>query len=79
VTESVEALQSAVSQIQNSVTRTAAQTLLNTAAASGDPSALASVGVMLSLSAQGSGVAIFYSGVGPNGVPRRSISIRPAP
>jgi hypothetical protein len=67
MTDTVDALQSSISQIQNSVTRAAAQHLLDIAASSGDASALASVGEMLGFLPR-EVAAIFYSGVGPNGL-----------
>jgi hypothetical protein len=67
----VQELQNSISEISNSVTRAAAQELLNIASASGNPDALISLDSMLSLSATGVGTAIFYSGVGPNGETNR--------
>ncbi len=69
---SIGALQQLVDNVSNSVVKNAAQRLLDIASTAGDPDFVSSVGAMLSLSARGNGVPIFYSGMGPLGVQNRS-------
>jgi hypothetical protein len=75
MSSSISALQTQVDAMTNSVVRSAAQRLVDRAAASGDPDFINSVGNMFALSAVGRGIPIFYSGTGPNGAQNRDNAI----